>query len=241
MRQRVLIVDDEALARRAVARQVAVVLPDADVHEARDGFEALALVAERAPTLIFLDVEMPELSGLDVLRQLPAPRPLVVFVTAYEQFAVRAFEENACDYLVKPFTAARFAQAVARATSELDTDRRLRALERSLAGAGEHLTRLAVRTGARVDVVAIADVSCFVSKGHYTYVHAGAREHLTELSLVHLEERVDPSRFVRVHRNALVNVNRVVRVVDGAVELDVGLRVPVSRRCRAALLARLAS
>jgi two-component system LytT family response regulator len=240
--QRILIVDDEPLGRRSVARQVALVFPKAEVREARDGFEALALVERFAPTLVFLDVDMPELSGIDVLRQLREPRPKVIFVTAFAHFALPAFEENACDYLVKPFTAERFAAAAARARAELDADHKLRALEQSLAHAGRFLTRLALRLGQRVEVVTLADVSCLLSEGHYTYLHSAGRQYMTELTLVHLEQRLDPASFVRVHRNALVNITHVLRLVDGTepvVELDDGMRVPISRRNRRVLLARL--
>jgi two-component system LytT family response regulator len=235
----VLIVDDEPLGRRAVARQLTAVLPHAEVREARDGFEALERVAAFAPSLVFLDVEMPELTGLDVLRQLPPPRPKVVFVTAYQEFALRAFEENACDYLVKPFTPERFAAAVARAAAELDAETRLAALERALAVAGEYMTRIAVRLGSRIDVVAIADVSSLSSRGHYTYLRAGEREHISELSLVHFEERLDPRIFLRVHRRAIVNQTMIARVGDTSIELRDGQRLPLSRRNRAAVLARL--
>lgn len=240
--QRILIVDDEPLGRRSVERQVALIFPGALVREARDGFEALELIASFAPTLVFLDVDMPELSGIDVLRQLPQPRPKVIFVTAFEHFALSAFEQNACDYLVKPFTPERFAAAAQRARGELDADARLRALERSLAEAGRHLTRLALRSGTRVDVVALADVSCLTSEGHHSYLHAGGKQYVSELTLVHLEERLDPASFVRVHRKALINLTHVARVIDGEeplVELKDGQRVPLSRRNRRALLDRL--
>jgi two-component system LytT family response regulator len=238
---RILIVDDEPLGRRSVAREVKVVFPDALVEEARDGFEALAKVGEFLPDLVFLDVDMPELSGLDVLRQLAEPRPKVVFVTAFEHFALGAFEENACDFVVKPFTSERFARAATRARAELDADGRLRALERSLQSSGRHLSRLALRLGTHVDVVSLADVSCLLSKGHYTYLYAAGREYLTELTLVHLEERLDPTVFGRVHRSALVNFGRIRRLEDGencVVELEDGMRVPVSRRHRRELLER---
>jgi two-component system LytT family response regulator len=238
---RILIVDDEPLGRRSVAREVHTVFPEALVQEARDGFEALGLIREFVPDLVFLDVEMPELSGLDVLRQLPEPRPKVVFVTAFEHFALGAFEQNACDFVVKPFTAERFARAATRARAEIDADSRLRALEQSLASSGRYLTRLALKLGARVDVVALADVSCLLSKGHYTYLYAGGREYLSELTLVHLEERLDPATFGRVHRNALVNFERIARLEDGeylVIELSDGMRVPVSRRHRRDLFTR---
>lgn len=211
------------------------------VREARDGFEALSLMRERMPALVFLDVDMPELSGLDVLRQVPSPRPKVVFVTAYAHFAVAAFDENACDYLVKPFTPERFARAVERALAQLDADQKLRALESTLARSGRYLDRLALRLGARVDLVAVDDVMCLQSQGHHTYLHARGREYVTELTLVHLEERLDPNRFVRVHRNALVNWDHVTRIIDGqerSVELRSGLRVGVSRRHARSVLDR---
>lgn len=234
-RERILVVDDEPLGRRSVLREVAAVFPGAIVVEASDGFEALDAVRELCPTLMFLDVDMPECSGFDVLAQLPEPRPRVVFVTAFEHFALRAFEENACDYLVKPFTKERFAAAAARVKAELETDRRLRALERSLASAGTFMSRIAIRTGPRVDLVPIDAVRCLLSRDHYTYLYADGREHLSELSLIHIEERLDPARFVRVHRNAIVQWSFVARVGEGPepwLELSDGMRVPVSRRNR---------
>ena len=239
---RVLVVDDEPLARRSVLRHLRAVRPDAAAREAADGFAALEAVRDQEPDLVFLDVEMPELSGFDVLRQLPPPRPKIVFATAYAHFAVRAFEENACDYLVKPFTLDRFRAALERALSQLDSDARLAALEKSLDASGERLTRLVLRTGDRLDVVPVDDVACFVSQGHLTYVHAGRREFITELSLQHLEQRLDPGAFLRVHRRALVRLSRIVRIHDrtpATVELDNGLVLPVSRRSRAALRGRI--
>lgn len=240
---RILVVDDEPLARKSVLRQVASVFPDAEVREARDGPEALEIVQAFSPALVFLDVEMPELSGIDVLRQLPLPRPKVIFVTAFEHFATSAFEENACDYLVKPFTPERFAAAAARAKSELAGEERLRRLEQSLAASGRHLTRLALRTGTRLDVVELSDVTCLLSEEHYTYLHSKDREYISELTLVHLEERLDPARFVRVHRNALVNLAHVTALLEGdsIVEVTGSRRIPVSRRSRRELRERLQS
>jgi two-component system LytT family response regulator len=230
---KVLIVDDEALARRSVARHLRSELPDASPREAEDGVAALEIARTWSPDLMFLDVEMPELSGIDVLRLLPTPRPKVIFVTAHAQFAVDAFAHNACDYLVKPFTADRFRAALTRALGELENDARLLALERSL---GDRLERLALRYRDRVDVVPISTVGCFVSRGHYTYVYAGEREYLTELTLVHLEERLDPERFARSHRSVILRLDQVVEVSDKEVTLRGGMRVPLARRCRTPLL-----
>lgn len=239
---RVLVVDDEPLARRSIIRHLRVARPEAQIREAGDGFAALEALRESSAHLVFLDVEMPEMSGLDVLRQLPRPRPKIIFATAYQHFAVQAFEENACDYLVKPFTPERLWAALERALDELDTDAKLGGLERSLASSGDRLERLALRSGQRLEVVSLEEVTCFVSQGHLTYVHAGRRELITELSLQHLEERIDPAAFVRVHRSAIVRLSRIVRVRDqmpASVELDNGMTVPLSRRSRAILRARL--
>jgi two-component system LytT family response regulator len=232
----VLIVDDEALARRSVARQVAAVLPGAEVREAADGFDALERIREKAPDIVFLDVEMPELSGLDVLRQLGEPRPRVVFVTAFEHFAVRAFDENASDYLVKPFTPARFAAAVERVLGELDSAQKLASLERRLAESGRGLERLALRRGPGFDVVAVSDVASFVSQDHYTFVYANGHEYISELSLGHFEERLDAALFTRAHRSVLVSVRHVSRVLDDTIVLKNGQEVALSRRSRGPLL-----
>lgn len=233
---KILVVDDEPLGRRSVLRQVERVFPDAETHEARDGVEALGMIRELGPDLVYLDVEMPELTGLEVLRQLPSPRPKVVFVTAYEHFALAAFEENACDYLVKPFTPERFAAAAERALRELDGEAKLRSLEGSLGREGRFLDRLALRLGPRVDVVSSTDVTALVSKGHYTYVHAWvdgkAREYISDLSLIHYESRIDPRSFQRTHRSAIVSLAHVARIHADEIEVTGGLRVPLSRRSR---------
>jgi two-component system LytT family response regulator len=235
----VLVVDDERLARSSVVRHLASLLPDARVHEARDGVEALEKIASCAPDIVLLDVEMPELSGLDVLRHLAPPRPKIVFVTAYAHFAAQAFEQNACDYLVKPFTAERFGGAMRRAIAELDVEAKLAGLEGTLARAGRYLERLALPSLGKIDVVRADRIECLRSEGRHTYVHADGREHVSELSLLHFEGRLDPAAFVRVHRTALVSLAHVARVhldVDPpSVELRSGMRLTISRRHRAAL------
>ena len=228
----ILVVDDEALARSAVIRQLSARLPDARVREARDGFEALDRIAETRPDLLFLDVEMPELSGLDLLRQIAEPRPRVIFVTAHDHFAVRAFEDQALDYLVKPFTPERFARAVDRAMAAIDTDTKLRSVE-------QRIDRLALRRGPTLEVVTAEAIVCLVSEDHYTHVHAKGHVYLTELSLQHFEARLDPARFVRAHRNAIVNVGHVSRLTMDEAVMDDGTAIAVSRRCRAALTAAL--
>ena len=228
----ILVVDDETLARSAVVRQLGVLLPEARVREARDGFDALDRIAETRPDLLFLDVEMPELTGLDLLRQIAEPRPRVIFVTAHDHFAVRAFEDQALDYLVKPFTPERFARAVERAMAAIDGDARLRAVE-------QRIDRLALRRGPTLEVVPTDAIVSLISEDHYTHVHASGHVYVTELSLQHFEARLDPARFVRAHRNAIVNVGHVSRLTMDEAVMDDGTAIPVSRRCRPALTAAL--
>jgi two-component system LytT family response regulator len=232
----VLVVDDEELARHAVVRQLRRLWPDVRIREARDGVDALELVRVARPDVLLLDVQMPELSGFDVLAQLPEPRPRLVFVTAHEQFAVRAFDESACDFLVKPFTAERFDLAMSRVLERLDAAQALASLERSLATDGRGLARLALRRGTGVDVVSLSDVVCLTSVEHLTYVHASGRQYVTELTLRHFEERLDPRRFARVHRKAIVQIGRVARVLFDTVVTDTGITLPLSRRRRGPLL-----
>jgi two-component system LytT family response regulator len=235
----VLVVDDEELARNAVVRQLRRIWPGARVREARDGVDALDLALQAIPDVLLLDVQMPELSGFDVLAQLPIPRPRVVFVTAHEQFAVRAFDESACDFLVKPFTPERFDRAMTRVLERLDAQQALVGLERSLASAGRGLERLALRRGSGVDIVPVSDIVCLTSEGHHTYVHANGRIYVTELTLLHIEERLDVRRFARVHRRAIVEIGHVARVLLDTVVTDTGVTLPLSRRRRAPLLAML--
>ena len=259
---RVLLVDDEPLARRGL-RQLAAAHPDlAVVGEAGDGREALDLLAALAPDVVFLDVQMPELDGFGVLRAAVAARgaerlPAVVFVTAYDEFAVRAFEAHALDYLVKPVTAARFAVAMERARDRLRSADAL-ALARQLgallagqerqagpppgAGAPAAPRRLVLPTGGGELVLDADEIDWIQADDYYAAVHALRRRHLVRESLASLAERLDPARFVRVHRSAVVNLDRVreLRVEgDAAVILRDGTRVPVSRRRREQVAAQL--
>jgi len=233
--RRVLVVDDEPLARARLVRFLGSA-GSFEVREAADGLAALEVIRAFAPDLVFLDVEMPELSGLELLAQLPERRFRVIFQTAYDAYAVAAFEAEACDYLVKPFTEQRFRAALARSLARASDEERLRALERRLAGREGALARVAVRIGARVALVPAADVAAFVSRDHVTCVHlVDGREGSTDLSLDALEERLDGGAFRRLHRASLVNTRAVTEVgpaPDGGarVTLRGGLALPVSRR-----------
>ena len=260
-RIRVVIVDDEPLARRGI-RQLLAAHDDVEVAgEARDGREAVRMLRALEPDLVFLDVQMPELDGFAVLRALDT-LPAVIFVTAFDTFAVRAFELHALDYLVKPLHEARFHQAVARARERLrsreavELARRLSLLlaAEGKGGAEERVDdvapppepprRLVVATAGADLVLDVAEIEWIEADDYYAAVHARGRRHLIRESLASLEERLAGSRFVRVHRSALVNLARVREVrsrpgEDPAVVLHDGTRLPLSRRRRRQVAAAL--
>ncbi len=260
---RALIVDDEPLARRGV-RQLLAPYPDVEVvGECRDGREALRALRKLKPDLVFLDVQMPGLDGLQVIRLHGVERmPAVIFVTAHDEFAVRAFETQALDYLVKPLSAARFAKAIqrvrerARLTDAASMAERLRALVGGEAGR----TALPARPGNRISVVSESaqllidadEIDWIEADDYYARLHAGGKHHRIRESLTALESRLDPAHFVRVHRSAIVRLAQVRELrldagPDGEamVVLRDGTKLPVSRRrlgqVRALLRARRGS
>ncbi|MGE0555435.1 MAG: LytR/AlgR family response regulator transcription factor [Gemmatimonadales bacterium] len=258
---RVLVVDDEPLARSGL---IALLARDPEVElvgDASDGAQAIRAIRELAPDLVLLDVQMPEVDGFAVIRAVGVERmPVVVFVTAYDEYALRAFEVNAVDYLLKPFDDRRFATALergkraARVASADDLAKRLVGLLSSMGGteaaaldaepAGNWLTRLVVRkTGTRL-FVPVEEIDWIEAADYCVKVHVGARTHVIRESLSHLERRLDPSAFFRAHRSAVVNLERVQEVQptphgDLVLLLRTGARVRLSRSRRAALEAQL--
>lgn len=242
LQKRILIVDDEALARQRIARYVRQFSQDFLLEEAESGLRAVELIHSFRPEVVFLDVEMPGLNGLEVLQQFEERPFHIIFQTAYDQFAIRAFEEHACDYLLKPFTAERLHQALARALGRAASEERLRALEAQLAGRSgkkDYLRKLTVKQGSRLRVVTDEEIFCFVSRDHYTCVYfgdgtAGGFEGICDLSLTRLAERLDPDEFRQLHRNNIVRASAIVALLrsnqgEVSVELSNGMKLPVSR------------
>lgn len=251
---RVLVVDDEPLARSGVAELAARDPELAVVGECGDGAGALAAIRSLRPDLVLLDVQMPELDGFELLRRLaPRERPAVVFITAYDQFAVRAFEVHAIDYLVKPFDDARFAEAITRAKTAVRAARggelndRLTGLLEQLAGglpAAGWLTRIVVKTAGRSVLVHVEDVDWIEAADYCVKLHVQQRTHVMRESLQALEARLDPARFFRVHRSAIVNLDRVTELSpsfkgEPVILLRDGSRIPLSRGRRGELESRL--
>lgn len=265
VRLRVLVVDDEPLGRQRVED---LLRDDPDVEvvgAAASGESALAAIRELKPNLVFLDVEMPGKTGLEVVRELDATDPpAIVFVTAYDKFALRAFDLAAVDYLVKPFDDERFAQTVARARKTVALRDMSRLRERLLsalqpgaespgaptpateppATAQRYLERIPVEMRGKVHVVPVADVAYITASGPYAELHTAGHRFVIRETMQALEDALDPAVFIRVHRSAIVRLDLVENFLrepggDYEVQLRNGVRIRVSRSRREALEARL--
>lgn len=248
MRIRTLIVDDEALARRGIRQHLAAE-PDIEVvGECSDGLAAIDAITALQPDLVFLDISMPEADGFDVVAAVGADcMPATIFVTAYDQYAVRAFEIHALDYLLKPVEPERIRAALARARVQLATKpdnltARVAALLGELASgpARRYVRRLPIKKNGRVLLVDVEDVMRFEATGNYIEVHTRERMHLLRETLTGLEARLDPDSFVRVSRSCIVNLRHIRELQpqfsgDFVVVLDDDSEVQGSRRYRSGL------
>jgi two-component system LytT family response regulator len=239
MTLRALIVDDEAVARRRLRR----LLGDCGViivGECGDGASAVQSISGLRPDVVFLDVQMPELDGFDVVRGVGAEAmPLTVFVTAYDEYAVRAFEVHALDYLLKPVDAEHIARAVERvrkslAASDASGDGRLRTLLEQFADERRYLRRVPVPAEGRLIIVRVEEIDWISAADNYVTLHVGRREFLLRRTLAWLEGELDPNEFVRIHRGTVVRVDRVRELVpeshgDYTARLADGTDLAVSR------------
>ena len=241
---RVLLVDDEHLARERLRRMLAAHPQLEIVGEAEDGEQAIGKIVELEPDLVFLDIQMPECSGLEVAASLPSPRPNIVFCTAFDEYAVDAFELHAVDYLLKPVNRARLAKAVDRVSASRDSTDPDTAIDRAGREAGNYPSRFLAKRGARFCVVPRGEVLCFVSEEGLTTLQT-AKHHLwMQPSLSDLEERLDPDGFFRISRSAIVNLDAIDEVLPGTsgqaeVQLTNGQQLEVSRRRFKALIDKL--
>lgn len=248
---RALIVDDEPLAREGVRLHLAAE-PDIEiVGEAGSGDEAVLLIESLRPDLLFLDVRIPGLDGFAVLEAIGANRmPLTIFTTAYDQFALRAFDAHAIDYVLKPYDSDRFARAVARARDQLTTqrrsnlDERLSALIEELSSRERYIERLVVRAGSRIVILPVAEIDWVEAASNYVRLHAAGQEYLLRETMTALEVKLDPSQFVRIHRSTIVRIDRIRELEplfqgDYVVILGDGTRLTSSRGYRDRLNALL--
>ncbi|HEY7981971.1 MAG TPA: LytTR family transcriptional regulator DNA-binding domain-containing protein [Candidatus Eremiobacteraceae bacterium] len=213
---RALVVDDEPLSRSSVVAELRVDLEVALAGECGSGIEALAEIRRLRPELVFLDVEMPECGGFDVLEMLGGNvPPAIVFVTAYDQYAIQAFEVGALDYLLKPFDRARFMIALKRAKERIAASR----------AAPRTVQRLAIKSIGGITFVNIAEIDWIEASDYYSRLHAGGKTHLIRRSMADLEKDLHASAFRRVHRSTIVNIDRVrALVLNDSGEYDVRLR-----------------
>lgn len=239
---RAVVVDDEELAR-ALIREYLNSSPNVEIAaECANGFEAVKAITELKPDLVFLDVQMPKLDGFEVL-QLIGRELAVIFVTAYDEYAMRAFDEHAVDYLLKPFTLARFQTALDRARQRLSQKKLPQQMEATVAPAElaqaarppqEYLLRIVVRDGSRVHIIPAEQLDYAESQDDYVSLHSQGKAYLKEQTISSLESALDPGRFVRIHRSVIVNFERVVKIEPYSKDSRVavladGSRLPVSR------------
>lgn len=239
----VLVVDDEPIARRAVVRLLRDDADIGEIEERGDGAAAVMAIREQSPDLVFLDIQMPVMTGLDVLATIGAKQmPATIFVTAYEQYAVRAFEANAVDYLVKPFSRERFADTLERAKARLrlahgggsvSAEQLLQTLE-SLRQRDNWLERIPVRSDEAVLLVDVDDIVWIRANGNTVQIHLNNRTHELRETLASLAARLNPRHFVRIHRSAVINLRRVKTIhpwFNGhhVVTLDTGQQLRMSR------------
>lgn len=242
MKVRTLIVDDEPPARRRLSM---FLLRDPRVElvgEAADGLEAVRMIEQKRPDLIFLDVQMPELNGFEVLRALDGERPRVIFTTAYDRYAIQAFEVRALDYLLKPFEEERLEEAVGRAVNDMEKqglqDPRIEELLEALRDRQTSLRRILVRRAGRITFIDTEEISRISSEEKYVRLHVTGKSYLHRESLQGIAARLDPAVFVRVHRGEILNMSFIrelhpVGHGDYEIVLQDGSRVPLGRTFRA--------
>ncbi len=216
IRLRAVIVDDEMLARQII-REMLEHDPEVEiVAECVNGREAVEAIQTHQPDLLFLDIQMPEVAGFEVLEALKGEQlPIVVFVTAYDQYAVRAFDVHALDYLLKPFDRERFEMAVSRAKAQMrrerngELDRRIVALLEALKAEAKYVERLVIKNGGRVFFLETGEINWVEAEGNYVRLHTDKKAHLLRETISSLEEQLDPKKFLRVHRSTIVRIDSI--------------------------------
>ncbi|HXI53798.1 MAG TPA: LytTR family DNA-binding domain-containing protein [Candidatus Saccharimonadales bacterium] len=251
MKVRTLIVDDEELGRKRIRKLLSLESEFEIVGESRDGREAIRAIEKFSPDLVFLDVQMPELGGFEVLSQIsPAKMPVIIFVTAHDHFALKAFQAQALDYLLKPFDDERFAQSLQRARTYLNGNaageirERLARLVQGLPSPGQYLSRVAVKSAGRVLFLKAGEIDWIEAAGNYVNLHVGKESYLLRGRMSELEKRFDPEQFFRIHRSTMVNLDRVKELQplfkgESIVILKDGQQLSASRSCSQRLQAFL--
>ena len=248
---RALIVDDEPLARRRIKSLLAHDSSVEVIGECSDGYKAVNFISELKPDLVFLDVQMPAMDGFEVIKTIgPERMPTVIFVTAYDQYAVKAFEVNALDYLLKPFDRRRFQKTLERAKSMIhrmqngEVNNQLLSLLGELRREHEIPDRFVIRSGGRVVFLRVEEIDWMSNVGNYVRLQVGRDSHLMRETMTGMEAKLNPDKFMRIHRSTIVNLDRVKEVQPWAkgeyvVIMRDGTRLIMSRRYRERLNERL--
>lgn len=235
--KKVLVVDDENLSRKKIRRFLEERQEGFQVIEAENGLQALEIIEAEAPDIVFLDIEMPEMNGMDLINSLPAPTFHLVFQTAYSEYAVQAFEKNAIDYLLKPFNQERFNDALEKCLQKESTQliKDMDHLKESFAKKNVYLTKLVVKRGTKNTLIDIDKILYFRSENHYTYICTDTFEYIYNEPLKDLAPKLDPQLFLQTHRNAIINLKAVKEVIEGdnmQTVMSNGQRLQVSRSHR---------
>lgn len=244
MKIKTLIVDDEPLARERVRRFLRDETEIEIVGEVGNGAEAIEFIKKENPELVFLDIQMPEKNGFDVIKSLDAKHaPTIIFVTAYDQYALQAFDASALDYLLKPFNRERFHRAVVRACEHIENkkrgnlDERIASLIADLKTEKKYLERLVVKSVGRVFFLKIDEIDWIEAAGNYLKLHIGRDSHLIRETMNSIEAKLNPDKFLRIHRSTIVNIDRIKELHpmfsgDYDVVLQTGAKITLSRNYR---------
>lgn len=237
----ILIADDEPLARKQISNSLQEFKEIEICAQCTNGIETVQAVIEQQPDLMFLDIHMPEMDGMEVISAIGAEQmPFVIFVTAYDQYAIAAFEKHAFDYLLKPFTPKRFQEAVSRVMQFISQQKekqsagKLLQVMQELKPSNKYATRIAIRSTSKIYFLQVMDIDWIESAGNYVDIHAGNQTHLLRETMGNLEAKLDPEHFIRIHRSAIVNINRIIDIqpsgYDFAVRLHNGKSLNMSRK-----------
>ncbi len=234
MTQSILIVDDEAPARERLERMIKSIDSCSSITSAKNGYEALDKIKSSPPDILFLDIQMPEMNGFDILRNLEHRPFSIVFQTAYDQFAINAFEESASDYLLKPFEIDRLKKAYHKAIQD-KIFKVPHQLDNVLNNHKQYIEKLMIKQGNTLTQIKVCDIDFFTSKDHYTCAYIGEKEYVLDLSLSYLENQLDPKTFFRCHRSQIISLSKISRLELGPqmyVIYNSSIRVEVSRQNR---------
>ncbi|MEW6508529.1 MAG: LytTR family transcriptional regulator DNA-binding domain-containing protein [Bacteroidota bacterium] len=212
---RALIIDDEKLARDIVRTYLSKYASIEIIGECTNGFDAVKMISEDKPDLIFLDIQMPKLTGFEMLEIIEDP-PIIIFTTAFDQYALKAFEVNATDYLLKPFSEERFAEAVSKAVKQIDnkseSDKKLDGLLKHIENREEFLERIVIKSGQKILIIPVKDIKYLEAQDDYVMIYSEKGNFLKQKTMKYFEENLDPAEFIRIHRSYIVNILNVKQI-----------------------------